>query len=1089
MLLTANGATQSVACENCGGKRLERDQPSGTGSDGDLRNMVDPATQLDQGGNPLAEGIWANNSWQPMGRRDESYASVKTAATEVTPPLPGGLHNGPLALLSQLKSIHVNGEHVNPETIGGMFQRYGMQGSPEYGAPVTVEAHHPAFEQVAAKIVRDGHGMKHVYQDDVGALMQGCADGSIPPPTAPPRASKTLEGSRNRALSMEPYLPWTHDVLEKTAAAIPLEVAGEAAAPLAEEAASAAGDAAGGFFKGIFNKGLSLLKPAAGNLMQGALKGVGEKVVGDVMGGGGGQMPSGPTGPRDISQVSHVVADYSTPTSNPGYHDSPDGDTHQFSDGDHDPNFNNPNNQDSGASGEDNVPGGFGENSPGMDRLQMLLPLILHHYNKGDGSGADDPMLRQLHEQLESEFPGYQDHDPEGGAQAVKELLAQLKEPHHVHAAVDEEWGNRKKLRFQMKKADIAHHELGWTPGMHGRGLMVGPYLHTWNAYDPKTVFETNDVGMHHSAYGQMLGEKHGIDPNLINYGSGIEITPDGQVDQLSGRSIEDYQKVDPRLIPKSQENPWTFGSKVANPVMQPQAVPQNNQYMQGQQQGMHQPGQPCPFCGGPTLADGSCPQCGSTPNPQGGSTPGQPLNTPQNNPSAMAFGTVPRMGSNHQGPETDEQKAAVSELLIHQGRKDEIPNMLQNPWQYSKEMDMVAQSINTPPNLQPGEQPAPPPPAQEDAPPGDTMPMPNPASPQMQAKVATPHSGAPRCPDCKSATTGFSSNNAGRVDCMCHSCGKTWKVDGDIMHTSADGSPPAPLAAPDPTAQPQNDSSQTSDSTQTWQTNDGQPLEPGMTYEMHSPQYKIPDIVKIVAVKPDSITVETVGDAPSASNDEAQPLSYQHEVSRKEADLEQLTFVPSDGQQDDPAAEDDTPVNTQVQPTPQPQMHSHVEPQDDNCPKCSSTHLTSSMSSPDTEFHECYKCGHGWETRDSFAGREASSAAWLLEDSGPGGDDFFSQMERHQDKRQGGASRSLTEIAQRDDRLQAIKHKLDVNAEARTSGKKFSPREQREFIDEDGTARNADKLELEGTHYHTRYLGPKANGENVRDADLFLGL
>ncbi len=85
--------------------------------------------------------------------------------------------------------------------------------------------------------------------------------------------------------------------------------------------------------------------------------------------------------------------------------------------------------------------------------------------------------------------------------------------------------------------------------------------------------------------------------------------------------------------------------------------------------------------------------------------------------------------------------------------------------------------------------------------------------------------------------------------------------------------------------------------------------------------------------------------------------------------------------------------------------------------------------------------------------------------------------------------SRSVGAIAQRDNRLQLIKEKLDHNAQERTAGKKFSPREQREFIEEEGTARNADKLELGGTHYETRYLGPKANGENVRDADLFLGL
>jgi DNA-directed RNA polymerase subunit RPC12/RpoP len=79
--LTPDGLVQGAACEHCGGTRLERDQPSPTHSDGDLRDMVDPGTGLDQGGNPLQEGIWAttDGGWQPYPRRDESFASVMSS--------------------------------------------------------------------------------------------------------------------------------------------------------------------------------------------------------------------------------------------------------------------------------------------------------------------------------------------------------------------------------------------------------------------------------------------------------------------------------------------------------------------------------------------------------------------------------------------------------------------------------------------------------------------------------------------------------------------------------------------------------------------------------------------------------------------------------------------------------------------------------------------------------------------------------------------------------------------------------------------------------------------------------------------------
>jgi hypothetical protein len=49
-----------------------------------------------------------------------------------------------------------------------------------------------------------------------------------------------------------------------------------------------------------------------------------------------------------------------------------------------------------------------------------------------------------------------------------------------------------------------------------------------------------------------------------------------------------------------------------------------------------------------------------------------------------------------------------------------------------------------------------------------------------------------------------------------------------------------------------------------------------------------------------------------------------------------------------------------------------------------------------------------------------------------------------------------------------------------------MGPAEQRKFIDEEGTARNADKLNLSGTHYEARDDG---NAFNVtREDDFSLG-
>ena len=59
-----------------------------------------------------------------------------------------------------------------------------------------------------------------------------------------------------------------------------------------------------------------------------------------------------------------------------------------------------------------------------------------------------------------------------------------------------------------------------------------------------------------------------------------------------------------------------------------------------------------------------------------------------------------------------------------------------------------------------------------------------------------------------------------------------------------------------------------------------------------------------------------------------------------------------------------------------------------------------------------------------------------------------------------------------------------------REAGKRFTPKEQRTLIDEDGVARNSDMLDLAGTHYKTRDdFESKTNPERVRDSDLFLGI
>jgi hypothetical protein len=713
--------------------------------------------------------------------------------------------------------------------------------------------------------------------------------------------------------------------------------------------------------------------------MKGALRGVGFNAVtglGDAMGGGEEQVSSPAEAPRDVSQLSHVYADIETPHSNPGYfHDDPEKvDQQEFDSESTSTAFQNPNRdgQAGGAAvGEDEVrdQAGFGPNSPGMERAELLLPLLQHYYHSEESAG-NDPMIRELHNILDQENPGYLDQVGPDHEQALKELIEEIKKPDSVTARL-----------AQM---------------------------------------------------------------------------------------------------------PIQQGPQMMQPVVQQQ--PQ----MQGQTPGVGVQGK-CPYCGGSQTADGSCPQCGAKVDPMGAAIP-----------NANAGGSMPPNASvpmrtaadpNQQGPVTPEQMSAVTELLLEQGRQDEIPIMLKQPWDYAEELAEIAGRINRPPNVDSGEEAAPPMPAQEEAPPGATMPMPNPADPSMQpmAKSAA-DSTARRCPECGSATTGMLNANG---DQRCHACNNIWQ-EGENVVVDSEGSPPKigaddeklpnENALPAADKQKQRDISQEQDSSHTWQTDDGQPLQTGQEYEMHSMNYDIPDIVRVDAVKPNSLLVSTVGEY---TNDPNQDLNYQYEITRQEVNLEQLTFASSGESAESDGSDlpieapgDDLPTE-QNAPQPQHDHHSNyrqaelmeeddrvrmpcpvcdrdgsvdgvscqrcdghgevyanpnaprVGVQSSTCPKCDSSHITSSMTSPETEAFDCYRCSHAWKVKQASEGSEinADKRSWIL-GGGDNDDDFFENFERVQSQR--------------------------------TAGKKFTPNEQREFIDEQGLARNSDLLDLTGTHYIT---------------------
>lgn len=1237
-LLTPDGMTQTAACPNCGGTRLERDQPSPTKSDGDLRDMVDSGYDQDMGGNPLMEGVIGDGGWRPWGKRDESFASVKTADSwdmgdmgfdfsEKVPthkfvvdqhgkvfsaPEPTtheeiadthGLHAQGFPHRMSLGVLHNDGgtewlQHDTPHSAQALESMlYG-----HFGMPVQIDPNlrpstheerwglpdpnkYPEFGQP---------GFHHKWVQEQQAVDQrGRGFGYYDNPFF------NRGGSVDRTLDMDVYMPWTHEAEVKEAEVpqqptgpqhhitvtpgehgihagtvkwlsfldahvnglpargnmgeifakygspnspdfrqpVPISVhhpehldaaretvetsAQASAAPPALKSLAMAihqGQAPAppgidpsklrfGSTKESFLPALALAplaEAALPMLMRGALMGAGSNAIQGLMPGGdaAGAAPSMPPAQPQDPGVYSKQADLETPHTNPGYHDTDDGDTKQFDDQSTDPNFDNPNvDAEAGgaAQGEDPVGAGIGADKPGfspgaVERASLLLPALMHYFNSEE-SAATDPQIRALHDELEREAPGYLDGTGDDDS-SVQELFQKLREPTAVAASVHEgdlrDFGDKVRDNLTTPALNTLDNLRG-NPSDDGQAFGRNYMKYVREGYSDQEARERAYV-----AIGTMT-------PEEFEQRQLMQI-PTAEMDEFDPRNSSVHESLAPQPM-LNQIDPSQIG---VQPLMNPQHDPSQQSV--------------CMYCGGTTMADGTCPQCGAKNGPFGAGG-AQDQSMPMAPAAAPGYTAMPmRQAADHQGPVTDEQKKAVAELLIATDRAEEIPHMLEAPYDYAEELAAVANKIDTPEQVDPSEQ-APPMPAQEIAPPGATMPVPNPAapsmSPPMMASVTAADNYAPRCPNCNSATTGLlGSQGDGSISARCHGCGNVWS-EGDRVQREKMGSKTAlqgenPLAVPaaDQDNAPAADREQ--DNTGTWTTQDGQPLVEGQTYEVHNPKFQIPDIVKVDQIKPDAIVVSTIGEYsndPNAGPDE-QPLTYQHEIPREELESQQLTFIPSDGDSD--AGEqhlDEYQDSSQAPTSTEPQPNAPVTDQhigasestqedsekdgDGSCPKCGSEDMASHLSSATTSYHSCYRCGHGWETREAdFSDQNTAGRDWIMNDSGPGGDDFFAEMERHKAMRQSGlGSRSLADAASRDPRLQAIKERLNENAQQKEAGRKYTPREQREFIDEQGVARNSDKLDLAGTHYEARHryvdrgAGRSADPDGVREEDLFLGV
>lgn len=1046
-----------------------------------------------------------------------------------------GAHTGRKGLLSFLDA-HINGIPVRGHG-GELISKYGFRSSPDFGKQLVVGVHDPTHLPVAVESLQHPAGHSTLINDLVPKIQSG----EVPaPPGIDPQTLQPLPGAMPES---EPVVARTAS-LWSTLGEAALPIAGLALAPetggasLALDAGEAgallggeaAGAGAAGAAEGAAASGAS---GTAGGLMSKAMSGAGGVakaegvsslvnqgvgMAGNMLGAGGGQQEGGgggysgplqqfthvlaafvednvhpgtpdpmsqmrcphcqhdvildPSGkdiwcshcnqswpvrqdmhsqwafdPQDILETDALkedhslfgpvhhgkTADYETPSSVPDIgvkHDDPeDVDQKEFNDQDKSPeNLLNPNLQDSGASGEDQVrkdmdkpsQGQFSPDGPGMQRMEMLMPLIEKYYHS-DESGADDPMLKGLHEMLDAENPGYLNG---ADTEAAERFMHNKKTPEHVHAG---------------------------------------------------TVHEAIMPPMQQ---GNLQAQQQALDPTGLN------------------------------------------------PSMQPQPGAPSSQTPPG---GGAQQGH-CATCGGVTQADGSCPQCGAAAAPSAQPLPGGPSQVPH--PQTFAHTDLLASlvdSANHQGPVTPEQVAAVQQYLIQEGRVDEVPNVPLDPGnpEYAKILAEIQKNPTTPPTVTPEEQTQPP--APQPAAPGG-MPVPGMAPGESGGQPMQPMSSflpdftaadniAPRCPKCGSGTTGLVGDQDHNA--RCHSCHNVWKLDDlvsdenygqtsiaktalrDERQHGGQGEQANPVGVPAAEQEGQMDQGGDEDSSLTWKDSTGAPLKAGQQYQMVNPTFALPDLIRVERVKPDGIDVTLLG---TYANDPTQHdpnmLTSSTPISRQDMELQKLSFEPinqtADDQNNEPPPGTQAPGHAQVPPSGQttdeqaasePQMaaQSSVDP---DCPRCGHREFTSAMITAEATEHNCFYCGHDWVTEEKGLEHEAGvDLEWLNDDDDA--DDLSPR--RTQMARAAVQSRSISDIAEKDERLRAVREHLQHEKQERVqrvAGKHFTPREQRELIDEDGIARNSDMLDLAGTHYRVRDdYESKTNPERVRDADLFLGI
>lgn len=748
--------------------------------------------------NPDEQGL-QQASWDPLERISADFEAEHMDVvppgghTVETLPGPNGLHGGVIGPLKSIKGLTINGRPLD--------DNYAQElGSWEPSDPLMISHDDPQLADVAKQVIETGGSgplVQHAMSTQAGhrgqvQLPHGLTNnvhqvlGNLGAWVSNPAEGDELRPWKNGAYRN--VIRAHHDQMRPSTMQVGVRDPGMM--KVIQDVAHSDDLQPLYSYHGIPKQANPALLMGLRALAPGLLEKAAPSLMGAAMGtspfGGGAAHTPAPNMPTSVGELGEpdyqVVSALEHPDSVDHMGDDGDpehADTQEVNDGDNTPG------QDFKI---DNAEGGT--DSPGVKAMEGALPLVLE-FALSNESGEGHPLLNALHEMLEEERPGYLSSPDDDAAHQV---ITILKGDGHKQSndLTDMGLGTGTPNPGHVPNPNQQFATPLPTGGNHGKCPVCG------STYDPSH-------------------------PTCPQCGAGtISMPGQNTVEQEIGG-----MQIGASNVPPLNEHSFMYEPDLTS-------IPEGmslEQWRQSQPSPPPMTAGPCPHCQkNIDMSKGYCPHC---------------LNDLSQHMAKLA--------ADHQGPHTPEQIAAVQQMLLDTNRKDEVPNVPMQPWQYARELAQI-QNAETPPEG-PNTDPAPP----QEMSPNETMPMPPMQAPPMGMQAALDRHLA-KNPVAKDSR---------------------WSVLALDLHDEQDADQ-NPIDLPAADVEKPFDPEMDQDASHTWVDINGEPIQVGETYKVHSDKFSIPDVLQILAVKPESVEVKEVG---------AYGLGYSREITHEESQLDGCQF------------------------------------------------------------------------------------------------------------------------------------------------------------------------------------------------------